>query len=277
LQALIDCNAITIEGYSLLGGWQNMTPYTDACCWRGTFGKDDCPGSELFCTSGECIGSGNLNFGFNTTFYYQCLREVWIWRDFYSTRWANQNLILDCNDQLGCSYFILVRTIDTANSVWYQQNRFTVDGVTPDWLEGCPISCSAAPCEFSTGNPSVRCAYFTFGTDWWQIRHFRTLPNGSVTFGNDDYDPCDAEFMRCVPDQVPGFPELGKIAHFGTTQRCCVFFPNSSAISCDNSRVGVTGGCDVLLVNPLCGPQYSIPVVCFDKPSPWSIEIGTCE
>jgi hypothetical protein len=253
-----------------------MTPYT-GCCYRGVFGKDDCPGSELQCTSGACpSGLGSQNFGFNVTYYYGCVREIWIWRDFYSTRWANQNVGSNCDEQLGCGYFILVRTIDTAGAVYYQQERTAVDGVFPEWLEACPISCSAAPCEYSTGNPKVRCEYYTFGTDWWQIRYFRTLPTGSITFGNDHYNPCDNKFLRCVPDLIPGSPSLGKLAHFGTLQRCCNFNKQTASITCD-SRVGVVGGCDTSPLDVLCATDYFIPVLCFDKPNPWSIQIGECE
>jgi hypothetical protein len=282
LQALIDCNAITIEGYSLLGGWQNMTPYTDACCWRGTFAKDDCEGGFL-CQESNCSTFGMTGIvtskrGVDSTQYLGCLREVWIWRDFYSTRWANQNLILDCNDQLGCSYFILTRWVDyfTYNT-WFQSRGPMSGDVTdesnyPPFLPTCPFACDVT-CEWTEKDDiDYFCYNCNCATDWWRIKHFRQLPTGTVTFEQTDNDPCDTEFLRCVPLRVPGFPEFGKIAHFNRNSRCCGGANNLITITCDDCGI-----LPIFLCDPLTPGWNNIAPLCFEEPEAWSIEIGECE
>ncbi len=278
LNALIECDAITIEGFSRIGDWINLTPYT-GCCWRGFFGADNCQYTGPFCYETPCNIAG---FGDNTItskrgveyyLYRGCLREVWIWRDFYSRYWATENSILDCNDQLGCSYFILTRWVDYAKIIEWQQMRTVLNNPVPDFLSTCPIgNCfSEDQCEWTTGDVQYRCRQCTCNTDWWRIRHFRQLPTGTVTFGPTDNDPCDLDFLRCVPDRVPGFPESGKLAHFNTTTRCC------GAIS-----PYITGSCNCelwaeLFCNSATPGYVEIPPLCFSNPDSWSIEIGTCE
>jgi len=272
LNALIECDAITIEGYSLLGGWQNMTPYTDACCWRGTFGKDNCEGGFL-CQETECTGGGGLPYklGKESTQYLGCLREIWIWRDFYSQRWAGDNFIYECNDQLGCGYFILTRWVDYFTYLNWNQSPIPVSFdplVLAPYLPTCPFSCDV-PCEiYRKDDVDVYCNFCNCATDWWRIKHFRQLPTGTVTFEKTDNDPCDTEFLRCVPLRIPGVPEFGKIAHFNRNRKCCGV-----------PSLFVTNTCECnLLTNPLCINQSNpISDLCFEEPEAWSIEIGECE
>jgi hypothetical protein len=143
LNALIACDAITIDGFSRIGDWVNMTPYT-GCCWRGFFVADNCEPLGPLCHSTPCTVSDMRLIvdrlkGVNYYIYRGCMREIWIWRDFYSTRWANDNLILDCNHQLGCGYFLLTRWVDYAKIIQWEQWRNTYIDPIPNFLSDCPI------------------------------------------------------------------------------------------------------------------------------------------
>jgi hypothetical protein len=179
-------------------------------------------------------------------------------------------VILDCNDQLGCGYFILTRWVDYYTYTNWYQYALPIDGSSPPLLPTCPFPCEVS-CEW-TEKDGVD--YFCYGcncaTDWWRIKYFRQLPTGTVTFEKTDNDPCDLDFLRCVPNAVPGFPEFGKIAHFNRDPRCCGDFTPLITKTCE----------DCLLPVIFCDGEFLVgnPVlpICFAEPEAWSIEIGEC-
>ena len=290
LNALIECDAITIDGFNRIGPWINQSAYTGGCCWRGVFGADECPYTGPICHETPCsiVGFGNNTVnskrGVEYYVYRGCLREVWIWRDFYSRRWAIENFMFDdtCRHQLGCGYFILTRWVDTAKIVKYHQSRQSTDGGTtwPPFLYTCPFEdCfTANQCQVvvQPANPQWKCDVCTCQTDWWRIKYFETLPTGTVTFQPNDNDPCDEAFLRCVPDRIPYAPQFGKITHFNTSNQCC----GTGAFvtqTCECENFGGEDPTGVFICSVTTPGYVEIPPLCWTNPDAWSIEIGECE
>lgn len=266
LQAYLECDAITIPGFTRLGDWQNLSSgYDGNCCYRAFFAADDCEPELLCLEAAQCpcafmAEAPNLNggtrIGTSTLSYSGCIREIIIYRHFYGPE--EQIVPGSCPQFEWCKWVVLAAWRDYRAATWWVQSQSCLDADPPEWLETCPFSC-ADYCEFYNDRDIIAyCQACNLALNWWRIRVFDELPQGTISFSNSDVLTDCINRLKCVNGPFFTLP-------FYTTAQCRSSW--GGACVCENT------------VEPTCfhgvGINHQFPdPFCVNPPPTWSIEFG---
>lgn len=234
----IACDAITIPGFTRVGPWQNLSSgYEGNCCYQGFFTSDDCQTLEV-CESCTCISCseslqiGERLRGYNSLTANGCVREIIIYRHFYGTdeQWPTA-----CGPFAWCKWVVLAKWRTYRTVKLFEVYRSCFD--PPPWPSLCPFDCECPGCSTCAGT-----------LDWWRIRTFDELPQGTVSFSATDILTECISRLKCVNTNI-----FGGIKFLSGQQ-------------CDTLNWNIE--CDCLLSETPClSPSAEDP--CFEMPSAW--------
>lgn len=268
LARYIACDAITIPGFTRVGPWQNLGgEHQASCCYQAFFTADDCQTIELCqecpnpclpsCDSPGMLRVSETRHGYYVVSALGCVREVLIYRHFYG---ADEQLPVPCDPFRWCKYIVLTRWRDHRTVTGWWQVRLCE--TQPAWLPTCPPTCQTGCVDGITNGVRYYCRTCAGTFDWWRMRAFDDLPQGSISFSATDLVTACVPKLKCVnTDPVTGIK-------FYSGQQC-----SSSPgwnITCDCDPLQEPGfvcteGFDCGLGDPWC----------INPPPTWSVTFGT--
>jgi hypothetical protein len=183
LDEYMDCDAITIDGFTKLGEWER-TVVSDQCCWKATFGRNGAV-PEVFCETRQSI-SGEFRIARNTLIARDAVRELVISPRFFSNGLTSDERFV------GCKYVILAKSYDSGyvKQVWQRRNSSATNYVIS---ELCPLGCTV-PCDYAQlvtvpiGGDFTKfvleyCSQSNLQTKtWMRVKTATQIPQGNVTF-----------------------------------------------------------------------------------------------